>query len=504
MCVFASFPPHSRQLISSQVVHMNFTSKTELFEEWLADSGAELSTKIRVADLRDMGQGRAVVATEDIEEDEELFKLPRSLLINAENCSLVLDKVSLKETLSALGQWQALILLVFYDWKVKGDQSRWYPYFQILPVNDQDNYIFNQLMYWTPLELELLIPSFVIRRIGKESAKRLYDEMKDLLTEYIGEVSQAEFNDVATLIMSYSFDVDRINSEADNIEAEEEEGGNDDCPVKDSHYFKSMVPLADTINADTHAHNAILMYSDEYLIMRSISKIPKGAQIFNSYSQHPNSEILRRYGYVEKDGSAYDFAEISQNEISTYFDRNQKFEKVMDCVKLVEEEKEENFVLDTYDFFVSGEVIPEFIFLIQLLVVIFEVDKNNAFLESSPEIVKEGIKRIYEKCYQLIDSKKLTEGFLAAYKSILKERLSQYPSDIETFSGSQSRRPDQAKIVLKSEVTSLKNCLQVEKVFFEGEEKYTEIDGANLLRDILSNSFFKDDSNRPLKRLKSE
>ena len=64
----------------------------------------------------------------------------------------------------------------------------------------------------------------------------------------------------------------------------------------------------------------------------------------------------------------------------------------------LESEYDEELLLDSYDAFNSGDVIIELIFLIQILTVILSIDQ-----ESNPE----SIHRIFNKVYQLIESKKL-------------------------------------------------------------------------------------------------
>lgn len=490
---------------------MNYNQRTEAFVKWLGESGVQLSSKIEIADLRYANQGRALVATEDIAEDEKLFELPRSLLMNVENCSLVQDRDGAKEQLMDLPQWNALILVVLYEWKVMGKSSQWFPYFEVLPVNDKENYLFNQLMFWSDKELDSLKPSYIVDRVGKESAQNLFDTMKDLLQDFVGEVTFLEFNDAATLIMSYSFDVEKPSS--NESESDEEDDNHDDeddlgnsKSVRDSRHLKSMVPLADTLNADTRGHNASLMYSDDVLIMRSIKSISKGLQVFNSYSQHPNSEILRRYGYVEANGSAHDFAEISLNDVKLFYNQNDKFDTIIKMLKVIEEDEEESFVLQSYDCFASSEVIFEFQFLVQMLDVILKVDAENEFLSSDNETLRKGIRRIFKKCYQLLESKRVTKGFLSSYQAILKIRLSQYPEEIQLGFDSSALpygREKQAKIVLNSEVVSLKNCLDVNQVFLTGEDKYIVIEDDKILKNILKKSFCGDEASHKHKKQKS-
>ena len=48
--------------------------------------------------------------------------------------------------------------------------------------------------------------------------------------------------------------------------------------------------------------------------MRSIQPISKGNQIYNTYGELPNSDLLRRYGYVIP-GSRDDLVEITAESI---------------------------------------------------------------------------------------------------------------------------------------------------------------------------------------------
>lgn len=491
---------------------MTFANRTSAYESWLIDSGVEISKKIQITDLRSQNQGRAVLAIDDIDEDEELFKIPRSLTINAYNCSLLKENESIREKLLQLPQWEALILVLLYEWKVKGDTSPWFPYLQVLPIYAEQNLVFNQLIYWNAEELDMLKPSYIIKRIGVDSAEKMFNEMQHLLNECIGEVTQGDFINVASLIMSYSFDVDNVGNEKHEEDVEDEdvevdtEESSEKCPVEDALYLKSMVPLADTLNADTHAHNSSLMYSDEFLIMRSIKKISKNEQVFNSYSHHPNAEILRRYGYVEPNGSAHDFAEISMADISRQFTSTDEFDTVIQCLKQIEEEEEENFLLDSYDCFVAGEVIFELIFVVQLLDVIFKVHQENQFLNHSEDVILKGVKRIFKKCYQLLESKKVTEGFLSKFKTILEDRLSQYPANLIASSKTDlgvNTRQQQARTVLISEIKSLKKCLDVDEIFFSGDEKYTTIKDDKLLKNILSKSIREGEASHQRKKQKT-
>jgi len=79
------------------------------------------------------------------------------------------------------------------------------------------------------------------------------------------------------------------------------------------------------------SNQARLFYEPLSLNMMSTAFIPKGAQIFNTYAEPPNSDLLRRYGHVDDDNDA-DVVEI---------DLAQVVDLVGDGVGMSEEEREE-------------------------------------------------------------------------------------------------------------------------------------------------------------------
>jgi N-lysine methyltransferase SETD6 len=78
--------------------------------------------------------------------------------------------------------------------------------------------------------------------------------------------------------------------------------------------------------------------------MRSIQSIPKGNQIYNTYGDLPNSDLLRRYGYVIP-GSRDDLVEISAESIIQTIGRHTEVEVHRRIEMLDEEEVFEEFVL---------------------------------------------------------------------------------------------------------------------------------------------------------------
>lgn len=478
---------------------------TKVYIDWLKAKNVEISSKITIADLTDQNQGRGIVAIDDIETDEVLFKIPQTSILNVETSSLVQDFPDFKVALFGLSQWEGLILVFAYELFVKGKSSEWNDYFNVLPINVDDN-TFHQLIYWNEDELNHLKPSLVLQRIGKQEAKEMYTYLQDIIKDHnLGiDLRFNDFQKIATIIMSYSFDVEILKNDDDHDDDDENEDKAVDLDMEGNEltgYHKSMVPLADTLNADTEFQNANLCYTDGSLVMMSTKRIKKNEQIYNTYSDHPNSEILRRYGYVQEHGSKFDFAEIPLDLVKDYFSKQYKIStermnsfidsisKIVDQQNSANEfEDEISLILDSYDVFISKEVQTEFIFLVQLLTVIVAMDStiNSADNEMST------LKRIYKKCYQLVESDKLTNKFKENYENIIQARIDQYQYLIEP----RSIRESMAKVVLDSELSSLKACKNISEVF----NNFKFIDDQKLTRNIDKKRSNQDDSKQSSKK----
>lgn len=317
----------------------DFKVKTDNFVNWLKERKVEISPKIAVHDYRSAHQGRGVIALEDIEEGEVLFTIPRSsiLAVDSVNPELTPEISKLfKESplVKQLDTWMALILYMMI--RIKDDEFR--PYYDVLPQK------LNTLMYWDEKEVkELLKGSTVVDRIGKEGAeesyhnllKPIFEENKEFFKDI--DTSIEQYHRMGSLIMAYSFDVEKVTSE-ENEEEDEDEDEEEDETVK------AMVPLADILNAHTRLCNANLFHEDGFLEMRAIKPIPANTQVYNTYGDLPNSDLLRRYGYVETGGNEFDVTEIKTESIL------EAFIKIFNS----EEEKEDSKKQITLDFLKQG------------------------------------------------------------------------------------------------------------------------------------------------------
>lgn len=89
------------------------------------------------------------------------------------------------------------------------------------------------------------------------------------------------YRQLVALVMAYSFQ--------EPLEEEEDEK-EPNAPL--------MVPAADILNHLAN-HNANLEYSANHLRMVATQPIPKGHEIFNTYGQMANWQLIHMYGFVE-------------------------------------------------------------------------------------------------------------------------------------------------------------------------------------------------------------
>ncbi|KAK5134877.1 hypothetical protein LTR08_005967 [Meristemomyces frigidus] len=285
----------------------DFSTKSDAFLTWLQQIGTTISSKIQLADLRSRHAGRGVLATADIAEDEELFTVPRSSILTAEASSLPAE---IKEQFD--DQWLSLMAAMIYEYQ-RGSDSTWKAYFDVLPAS------FNTLMFWSEEELECLESSAVVKKIGKSSANESFKaKILPILQQHTDIFKTTGMSDdqllalchrMGSTIMAYAFDLEKPGS-GSTAPRNEEDGWEEDEEETEL-LPKGMVPLADMLNADADRNNAKLFYEDDKVVMKSITVIKAGDEVFNDYGPLPTADVLRRYGYTTHNYAKCDVVEIS-------------------------------------------------------------------------------------------------------------------------------------------------------------------------------------------------
>lgn len=211
-------------------------------------------------------------------------------------------------------QWLSLILVMMYEF-LHQSTSFWRDYLQVLPDS------FETPMFWSLEELSHLQASSLIEKIGKEQAEDIFrSRLLPVIRKYAevfypnGTASLSDQNllslahRMGSAIMAYAFDLE--NDEDDTTSNANSDQNNDGwIEDNDGQAMLGMVPMADMLNADAE-FNAHVNHGENSLTVTSLRPIKAGEEILNYYGPHPNSDLLRRYGYVTPKHSRYDVVEL--------------------------------------------------------------------------------------------------------------------------------------------------------------------------------------------------
>ncbi|KAG0368055.1 hypothetical protein BC939DRAFT_507373 [Gamsiella multidivaricata] len=372
------------------------------FLKWLNTNGATVSASISLQDYSTEGAGRGVVASADIKKDEEIFSIPSSLLLSPETSQLA-QKVNLKE----LEGWNPLLMCMVYEYCL-GAESHWKPYFDILPTE------FSTPMFWNKEEVEELKGTGIADKIGKEEAETLFTEkLWPLISANLQLFPQQNqdasaflkiFHRMGSLIMAYAFH-DTIPGKDEDEDMDED---NDDEEEEEEKVNVSMVPMADMLNHKTGYNNARLFHEKDRLRMVAIKSIKAGQQIYNTYGELCNADLLRKYGFVDVP-NPHNIVEISGESVvakCTETDENGTEEKVEWLLE--QEGLEDYFILES-----DGEIPEDLIGCAKILMM--PIDEFKA-------TVLEGKK---------LPNTKLTVGVQKVLLELLEDKLAEYASNVK-------------------------------------------------------------------------
>ncbi|KAJ3933631.1 MAG: hypothetical protein NXY57DRAFT_891707 [Lentinula lateritia] len=333
--------------------------------------------------------GRGAVALKNIEKDQTLFTIPRPLTLSTKT-SLLPEKFgprAWKEHKLDKG-WSGLILCMMWE-DAQTFNSKWRCYLATLPT------AFDTPMFWSEKELKELDGTSVVEKLGKEDAERDYHDKvfrviqsrPDLFPPETlsNHYSLERYHVMGSRILSRSFSVERVGidggddgedmileadksigsamdvDEHDETNSVEDTSIQDDSPSEDGDEGEedatdiSMVPIADLLNARFGSENAKLFNEEKELKMVTTKRILAGDQIWNTYDDLPNSELLRRYGHVDilplpgsGKGNPADVVEIRADLVlATFSEQSESTSSTERIDWWLEEGGDDTFVLGT-------------------------------------------------------------------------------------------------------------------------------------------------------------
>ncbi|XP_048125508.1 N-lysine methyltransferase setd6 [Alosa alosa] len=227
-----------------------------------------------------------MLAKQDIDEGELLFSIPRNALLNQQTSKVKDVLEESKMTLENTSGWVPLLLALMYEYTCP--QSHWTPYLSLWP----DFKALDHPMFWSKEERDKLLKGTGVREAVETDLTNIQKEYTDIVLPFMrlhSDLWDPEkhtldlYKSLVAFVMAYSFQ--------EPLEDEEEEDDKDPNPPM-------MVPMADMLNHVSN-HNANLEYTTDCLKMVALRDIHVGEEIFNTYGEMANWQLLHMYGFAE-------------------------------------------------------------------------------------------------------------------------------------------------------------------------------------------------------------
>ncbi|XP_047646746.1 N-lysine methyltransferase SETD6 isoform X1 [Phacochoerus africanus] len=252
------------------------------FLSWCRRVGLELSPKVAVSRQGTVA-GYGMVARESVQPGELLFVVPRAAVLSQHTCSIsgLLERE--RGALQSQSGWVPLLLALLHE--LQAPASPWSPYFALWPELGR----LEHPMFWPEEERRRLLQGTGVPEAVEKDLANIRSEYYSIVLPFMEahpdlfspRVRSLElYHQLVALVMAYSFQ--------EPLEEEDEKEPN--SPL--------MVPAADILNHLAN-HNANLEYSPNCLRMVATQSIPKGHEIFNTYGQMANWQLIHMYGFVE-------------------------------------------------------------------------------------------------------------------------------------------------------------------------------------------------------------
>lgn len=303
------------------------------FVAWCEAAGVELSPKVSIS-RRGTVSGYGLLAAADLEPGELLFSVPRSALLSQHTCAIRALLHDAQESLQSQSGWVPLLLALLHEYTT--GTSRWRPYFSLW----QDFSSLDHPMFWPEEErVRLLqgtgIPEAVdkdLANIQLEYSSIILPFMKSHPDIFDPELHTLElYKQLVAFVMAYSFQ--------EPLEEEDEDEKGPNPPM--------MVPVADILNHVAN-HNASLEYAPTCLRMVTTQPISKGQEIFNTYGQMANWQLLHMYGFAEPyPGNTNDTADIQMVTVRKA------------ALQRAKNEAQQQLVAEQWDFLCQLEMVGE-------------------------------------------------------------------------------------------------------------------------------------------------
>lgn len=262
------------------------------------------SIKVKVS-LQGSCHRYGMIAVDNIKKGECLFEIPRSLLLKPESSSIsgILENLTYKSriALNRRSGWTPLLLALMYEYT--NPTSHWKPYLNLVP----DVTVLDQPYFWGEDELRKELKGIEILKDVERDIQLIEEEYKCIALPFIKKhpnyFSESchtldLYKHMAAFVMAYSF------TEKSDYDSDSDSNFSAGAPGP------VMVPMADILN-HISKNNAHLEFGRKTLTMVAVQDIFEGQEVFNTYGELSNCDLLQSYGFVENElPNKYDVVDI--------------------------------------------------------------------------------------------------------------------------------------------------------------------------------------------------
>uniref|UniRef100_A0A3Q3EG95 N-lysine methyltransferase SETD6 n=1 Tax=Labrus bergylta TaxID=56723 RepID=A0A3Q3EG95_9LABR len=193
--------------------------------------------------------------------------------------------------------WVPLLLALFYEYT--SPQSHWKPYLSLW-TNFKT---LDHPMFWSKEERDRLLRGTGIPEAVDTDLANIQKEYTDVVLPFIKKHPDLWDPNTHTMEL-YTLLVAFV------MEEEEDEEEDEKAPNP-----PMMVPMADMLNHVSN-HNANLEFTPDSLKMVCVRPIHKGEEVFNTYGQMANWQLLHMYGFTESyHSNSNDTADIPHHQL---------------------------------------------------------------------------------------------------------------------------------------------------------------------------------------------
>ncbi|KAH7533519.1 ribulose-1,5 bisphosphate carboxylase/oxygenase large subunit N-methyltransferase, chloroplastic isoform X2 [Ziziphus jujuba] len=247
-------------------------------QKWLSESG--LPPQKMAIERVDVGE-RGLVALKNVRKGEKLLFVPPSLVISATsewNCAEAGEV--LKQ--NSVPDWPLLATYLISEASLL-KSSRWFNYISALPRQPYS------LLYWTREELDRYLEASQIRERAIERVTNVVGTYNDLRLRIFSkhpDLFPEEVFNLETFKWSFGILFSRLVR----------------LPSMDGRF--ALVPWADMLNHDCEVET-FLDYdkSSQGVVFTTDRSYQPGEQVFISYGNKSNGELLLSYGFVPREGT---------------------------------------------------------------------------------------------------------------------------------------------------------------------------------------------------------